>query len=88
VKIPSLQITQHFTDEIDRVLDLTVGIRLPSFDDDCYTNHVAYSRYVKLQVSMGFREHQGGWSSQILLQIIKGLPCPLSPMEVVLFLGV
>jgi hypothetical protein len=52
VKIPSLGITQHFADEIDWVLDLAVGIRLPSFEDDYRTNHVACSQYVKLQVFM------------------------------------
>jgi hypothetical protein len=34
MKIPSLGITQ-FADEIERVLDLVIGVRLPSFDDDC-----------------------------------------------------
>jgi hypothetical protein len=48
MKILSLGITQHFTDEINRVLDLAVGIRLLSFDNDCCTNHVACSQYVQL----------------------------------------
>jgi hypothetical protein len=48
MKISSLRITQHFIDEIDQVLDLADGIRLPSFDDDYRTNHIAYSRCVKL----------------------------------------
>jgi hypothetical protein len=43
MKILSLEITQHFASEIDRVLDLAVGIQLPSFNDDCHTNHVACS---------------------------------------------
>jgi hypothetical protein len=85
VKILSLGITQHFIDEIDRVLDLADGIRLPSFEDDCRTNHVACSQYIKLQVFKGFRGHQGGWSSQILLQVFRGLLCLLSPLEHVLF---
>jgi hypothetical protein len=34
VKMPSSGITQHFADEIDQILDLAVGTRLPSFDDD------------------------------------------------------
>jgi hypothetical protein len=85
VKIPSLGITQHFADEIGWVLDLAVGIRLPSFNDDCHTNHAAYNRYVELQVFMGFQGHQGGWSSQILLQVFEGLLCLLSPLELVMF---
>jgi hypothetical protein len=85
MKIPSLGITQYFMDEIDWVLDLTIGVRLPSFDDDCHTNHIACSRYVKLQVFMGFRGHEGGWGSQILLQVFEGLLCLLSPLELVLF---
>jgi hypothetical protein len=32
-----------------------------------------------------FRGHQGGWGSQILLQVFEGLLCLLSPMELVLF---
>jgi hypothetical protein len=63
MKVPSLGITQHFTDEVNRVLDLAIGVRLPSFDDDCHTNHIACSRYVKLQVFMGFQGHQGGQGS-------------------------
>jgi hypothetical protein len=86
MKISSLGITHHLADEIDRVLDLAVGIQLPLFDNDCHTNHVACSRYVKLQILVGFRGHQGGWSSQILLQIIEDLLCLLGPLELVLFL--
>jgi hypothetical protein len=41
MKILSPGITQYFTNEIDRVLDLVVGIRLPLFEDDYRTNHVA-----------------------------------------------
>jgi hypothetical protein len=37
----------------------------PSFDDDCHTNHVACSQYVKLHVFMSFRDHQGGRGSEI-----------------------
>jgi hypothetical protein len=54
VEIPSLSVTQDFADEIDQVLDLAVGTRLPSFDDNHCTNHVACSRYLKLQVFVGF----------------------------------
>jgi hypothetical protein len=35
---------------------------------------------------MGFQGHQGGWSSHILPQVIKGLLCLLGPLELVLFL--
>jgi hypothetical protein len=86
VKILSLGITQHFTDEIDRVLDLAIGIRLPSFDDDRHTNHVACSRYVKLQVFVGFRGHPGGWGSQILFEVFEGLLCFVGPLELVMLL--
>jgi hypothetical protein len=63
-----------------------IGVWLPSFDDDCHTNHVVHSLYVKLQVFVGFWGHQGGWSSQIPLQVFKGLLHRLSPLQLVLFL--
>jgi hypothetical protein len=85
VKIPNLGIDQYFADEIDWVLDLAVGIRLPSSDDDCRTNHVACGRYVKLQVFLGFQGHQSGWSFQILLQVFEGLLCLINTLELVLF---
>jgi hypothetical protein len=34
---------------------------------------------------MGFQGHQGGWGSQILLQVFNCLMCLLSPLELVLF---
>jgi hypothetical protein len=40
---------------------------------------------VDLQVFLWFQSHQGGWGSRILLQVIKGLLCLLSPLELVLF---
>jgi hypothetical protein len=40
MEIPSLRVAQHFIDEVYRVLDLTVGVRLPPFDDDCCTERV------------------------------------------------
>jgi hypothetical protein len=46
MKILSFGVTQHFTDEVDWILDLAVGVRLPSFDDDSCTNHIACSGYV------------------------------------------
>jgi hypothetical protein len=55
MKVPSLGVTQQFTDEVDWILDLTISVRLPTFYDDSHTNHIACSRYVKLQVFMGFR---------------------------------
>jgi hypothetical protein len=61
MKIPSLRITQHLADEINWVLDLVVGIRLPAFNDDCCTDHIYCSLYVKLQVFVGFQVHQGWW---------------------------
>jgi hypothetical protein len=29
MKIPSFRVTHHFTDEVDWILDLVVGVRLP-----------------------------------------------------------
>jgi hypothetical protein len=63
MEISSLQITQHFADEVQRVLDLVVGSQHPLLDNDCRTNHVACSRYVQLQIFVGLRGHQGGWGS-------------------------
>jgi hypothetical protein len=85
VKILSLRITQHFTDEVDRVLNLVVGTRFPSFDDDCRINHVACSQYVKLQIFVGLQSHKGGWGSQIVLEVFECLLCFLGPLELVLF---
>jgi hypothetical protein len=64
MKIPSHGITQYFADEVNWVLDLLIGVELPSFDDDCHIDHVACSQYVKLQVFMGFRGHQGAAQSE------------------------
>jgi hypothetical protein len=60
MKVPSLGVTKHFSDEVNQALDLMISVRLPSFDDDCCTNHIACSRYVKLQVFVGFRGYQSG----------------------------
>jgi hypothetical protein len=35
---------------------------------------------------MPFRGHQGGWGSQILLQVFEGLLFLLGPVELVLFI--
>jgi hypothetical protein len=86
VKIPSLGISQHFVDEINWVLHLVIGIQFPPFNNDSCTDHITCSRYVKLQVFMGFRGYQSRCSDQILLQLFKGLMCLLSPPELVLFL--
>jgi hypothetical protein len=55
MKIPSFGVTQHFDNKVDCILDLVVGVRLPPFDDNSCTNHIACSGYVELQVFMGFR---------------------------------
>jgi hypothetical protein len=86
VKILSLGVTQHFIDEINWVLDVVIAIRLAPLDDNRCTKHITCSRYVKLQVFMGFSGYQGRWANQILLQVHKGLLCLLSPLELVLFL--
>jgi hypothetical protein len=57
MKILSLGITQHFTNEVERLLNLAISIGLPSFDDDCYSYHVACSRYVKQEVFVGIRSY-------------------------------
>jgi hypothetical protein len=54
MKIPRLRVIQYFTDEVHWVLDLEIGIGLPSSNDNGCTDHVTCSRYVKLQVLMGF----------------------------------
>jgi hypothetical protein len=46
MEIPSFGITQHFTDEVDWILDLVVGVQLPSLDDDSCPDHTICSRYV------------------------------------------
>jgi hypothetical protein len=43
MKVLSFGVTQHFTDEVNRILDLVVSAQLPSFNDDHHTNHVACS---------------------------------------------
>jgi hypothetical protein len=35
---------------------------------------------------MGFQDYQGGWGSQIFLQVLEGLLCLLRPLELVMFL--
>jgi hypothetical protein len=86
VKILSFGGAQHFADEVNLILDLAVGVRLPLFDDNSCTNHITCSRYMELQVFMGFRSYQSRWDCQVLLQVFKGLLCLLSPLELVLFL--
>jgi hypothetical protein len=86
VKILSFGVTQHFADEVNQILDLAVGVRLASFDDDSFTKHITCSRYVELQVFVGFQSYQSRWGCQVLLQVFKGLLCRLSPLELVMFL--
>jgi hypothetical protein len=73
MKIPSFGITQHFTDEVDWILDLSIGVRLPPLDDDNCINHITCSEYVQVQAFIGFRGYQSGWGCQILLQFFEGL---------------
>jgi hypothetical protein len=84
VEIPSLRVAQYFTDEVDQLLDLAVGTRLPSFDDDRRTNHIACSQYAELQGFMWFRGHQGGWGSQVFLEIFESIMYFFGPLELVL----
>jgi hypothetical protein len=85
MKILRLGVSQHFTDKVYWVLDLAIGILLPPFNNNGCIDHITCSRYVKLQVLMGFRAYQGRWRSQILLQVFEGLLCLLRPIELVLF---
>jgi hypothetical protein len=86
MKILSLGITQHFTNEVNWILDLPIGVRHPPFHDDSHTNHIACSPYIELQVFMGLQGYQSGWGSQVFLQVLEGLLCLLSPLEFVLLL--
>jgi hypothetical protein len=86
MKIPRLGVTQCFAEKIHWVLDLLIGIRLPPLEHDSSIDHITHSRYVKLQVFMGFRGYQSKWGNQILLQVFEGLLCLLSPLELFLFL--
>jgi hypothetical protein len=87
MKIRRLGVAQHFADKVHWVLDLVISIQLRPLDDDSCTDHITHSRYVKLQVLIGFQGYQSRWGDQILLQILEGLLCLLSPLELVLFLG-
>jgi hypothetical protein len=46
MEISSFGVTQHITDEVDWILDLVIGVRLPLLDDDSCTEYIACSRYV------------------------------------------
>jgi hypothetical protein len=65
VVIPGLRVAQYITDEVYEMLDLAVVVRLPSFNYNCCTNHIACSRYVKLHDFVGLEGHDGGWASQV-----------------------
>jgi hypothetical protein len=43
MEIPSFGVTPHFTDKVNQILDLAVGVRLPPFDNNSHTDHVAWS---------------------------------------------
>jgi hypothetical protein len=85
VEIPSLQVTQHFADKVNQVLDLAGSSPLPPLDDDYCTSHIACSRYVKLQVFMGFWGNQSEWGSQVPLKVLESLLFFIGPLELVLF---
>jgi hypothetical protein len=56
VKVLSLGVTQHFVDEINWMLDPTISAQPPPpFNNYSCTNHIACSRYVKLEVFVGFQ---------------------------------
>jgi hypothetical protein len=71
---------------VDRVLNVAVGTRLPMLDENRHTNHIACSRYVKLQDFMGFQGHQGGWGSQVFLEIFESFLCFLVHWNLFYFL--
>jgi hypothetical protein len=65
-----------------------VGTRLPLFNDDRCTNHIACSRYVKYKFSWGSRATREGGVVRYFLRSSK-VSCALideSPLELVLFL--
>jgi hypothetical protein len=43
MKVLSFGITQHFTDEVNWILDLAVGVQLPQFNDDSCTCNIMTS---------------------------------------------
>jgi hypothetical protein len=86
VKIPSFGVSQHFADKIHWVLDPTIGTWLPSLNDNRSTDHITHSRYVKLQVFMGFQGYQTRWGDEIFLQAFEGFLCLLGPLDLVMFL--
>jgi hypothetical protein len=86
VKILTFGVAQHFTDEVNWILVLAVGVRLTPFDNNNCTNHITCRRYVELQVFMGFQSYQSRWGCQVFLPVFEGLLCFLSPLELVLFL--
>jgi hypothetical protein len=57
MKILIFGAAQHFADEVDWILNLLVGIRLPPFNYDSCIDHVTCSRDIELQVFMAFRGH-------------------------------
>jgi hypothetical protein len=57
MKILIFGATQHFADEVDWILNLSVGIRLPPFNYDSCIDHITCSRDIELQVFMSFRGH-------------------------------
>jgi hypothetical protein len=83
VEILGLRVTQYFTNGIYGMLNLVVVVRLPSFNYNYCTDHIACSRYVKLQNFVGLRNHEGGWGSQVPFEFFKGLLHLFGPLELV-----
>jgi hypothetical protein len=84
MKIAGLRVTKYFTDEVYRMLNLAVDVRLPSFNYNCCTNHIVCSKCVKLQNIVGLESHEGGWGSHKPFEFFKGLLHLFSPLKLIL----
>jgi hypothetical protein len=84
VEIPGLRVAQYFTVEVHRMLNLVVVVRLPSFNYNCCTDHIACSRYVRLQNFMGLGSHEGGWGNQVPFEFFEGPLRLFGPLELTL----
>jgi hypothetical protein len=86
VEVPSLQVTQHFTDKVHRVLNLVYATQLLSLDNNSCADHVVCRRYVKLQDFVGLRSHESGWGGEVPFEFLEVLLNLLSPLKIVLLL--
>jgi hypothetical protein len=66
------------------ILNFVVAAQLPSLNYNCCTNHIACSRYVKLESFVGLRGHKGGWDSQVPFEFFKCLMLFFGTLELIL----